>query len=311
MIGALVLGGLFVVLVAAETCPSEATLDGDRTVVRSVERLLEARGVTVGAPNDPPNGCEPLRIHLAVIGRGIRVDRPGGRRIAEDEAQAATIVESWVRRDLTEPLLAGALPPKRPFVPEAPDRASSAELASKPAEGRSFALGLGSAAGVANDGSIWGGLDLSGCVRVSLVCVGGRFRYGFDRGAGGDSKDLETDRQIFDLTAFADVSIDRVGPFTFVLGAGLGLGLSYLERTFDGHRITDDTGGLRVRAQLGARLPLSASWALRLDVEIDYSPFAQQRVFEGLTEDGPNDIPLAAEPHLIGWLVLALELGGF
>ena len=97
--------------------------------------------------------------------------RPEVARTAEDAVEAATIIESWVREDVTAPLLEHVLEPEEARQPVTPDPGPGASATAAPVEPavidpaahpRPFVLGAGAILGLGSDGSTWSGFDVRG-----------------------------------------------------------------------------------------------------------------------------------------------------
>ena len=269
---------------------------------------LQSRGIEL----ERVEGCEMIAVLIEPENRGlsIAIEPSGVRRTANDPVSAATIIESWVREDVTEPLLSRELPPpvREPFPPEEEESRVEVQLQ---APGRRYALGLSGVFGIGGDGSNWWGADLRGCAHLSLVCVGGRAQVSADLGANGQAERLDGDRLLVDLSPTIELPIefDRID-----LSPGVGIGLS-IQRT----NLDEDRGapgvtkklvfGGKVRFQLGLSCWLAPNWSLRLDLAFDWAPFARERIY-GEMPDGTRGAELPGEPEVMGWLRAGLEVGG-
>jgi hypothetical protein len=303
---------------SAGECPAAAVLEGDETLVRTVQARLEARGLA----SEPLLGCDAVRVSLAAHGDQIAMQIAAGEsqpiaRSAHDASEAATIIESWARTDVAAPLLEHELPPRPPLRPAAPDEKSPQQTPTDDApplvEPRPFAIGASAAAGLGSDGSKWFGIDIRGCFLVWRVCLGGRFQPAFELRGAGDFG--QQPRLSLDFMATADLPL--VLDFLEV-APGFGIGQSILrsERTMtnpvDGPPLVveDDTSGFKLRAQLGAGFRVARHWSARLELALDYTPFAERVLRESVVEGEPENIAIEGEVPLTAWLRAGLELGG-
>ena len=288
-------------------CSSGAALAGDAALVGAVADALEQRGLETGGRCPVAVQIDPLdgALALAIEAGGAKVDR-----VAADPREAATIIESWVRDDVTSDLLEHALPEDvRDPIPAEPGEPYEPPKPTVVHEPRPFALSAGGVFGVAADSSTWSGVDIRGCFSVWRLCLGGRFQYSVDLGLGGDAKRLAGSRKLYGIFASADMPLvfDRL---ELLPGIAIGNSVLVTERELAEGEVSDDAGGLRLRGQIGISYRLDERWAARFDAAVDYAPFARKQIFESLVDDGPEDVELAGEPVTVVWLRLALELGG-
>ena len=301
-------------------CTDYVLLDGDPKPVREMGLELEQRGirpVRMKGRDDPRatsgvvDTCVPLVAVLQIEPTGVDVTivAPGTlpvKRALPNAESAATFVESWVRADIAAPLLEGAS--RRPMKPiRPPENSSPREVAETPTppRPRPLAVTLGGIVGLANDGSIWTGAELTGCFRMGWVCVGGRLQYAKDLALSGMAAQLDGTRSAVDVGLLADVPL-RKG--NWELAPGLGVGTT-LFQTRSGSA-NDETGGLRLRGQWSVAWLFSETFELRATAAVDYAPFATEELFESTMEGGPETVPIPGEPKVLGWLRLGFGMRG-
>ncbi|MCC7381009.1 MAG: hypothetical protein IT384_04225 [Deltaproteobacteria bacterium] len=300
---------------ASGGCPTHVLLEGDPSVIERLRPWLIERGILP----DAVEGCGGPSVQLDASGSALALristdGRAGVDRRARDAIEAATIIESWAREDVTEPLLTRsipALPKPRAVLQSAREDDPAGDAPSQPRTPAplSFAVSAGAVVGVGSDASTWSGVDLRGCLDLWVLCLGGRLQYSVDLLRSGTAVRWGAERAALDLSATAELPIS-VGPVELTPGLGIGQGLVFAERDFGPVEVKEDAGGLRVRAQLGASWRLSGRWALRLDAALDLAPFARQELLANRSDPIPEVIRLPGEPSAIGWVRLAVELGG-
>jgi hypothetical protein len=288
------------------SCAAGVTLAGDEDVVASVLPALETRRIATGESR-----C--VRASLAALTDGsIGVEiEDGGRgvlREAENAEGAATIIESWVRRDVTDPLLDRRAPAPELEIVEGPVRPASAqrnEVAPDPdREPRSFALGIGPVFGVGlDDGSTWLGFEASGCARVWRLCAGGRFQYARDLGTGGVATELAASRHLLDGAITVELPL-ALGAFELIPGIGIGASNVRSKRSIGGVPDEEDAWAFRANARAGATYRISDRLSGRLAASFDFVPGGKSRV---VADDG---IEHPGIPAFAAWLRLGLEIGG-
>ncbi|MFN0250408.1 MAG: hypothetical protein ACKV2T_26245 [Kofleriaceae bacterium] len=292
-------------------CKPSAQLKGEHAVVIAIEPMLRARGIdgVVAASTDPAfvaSSCRSVTAEVATLGARIMVwvtDADGRRaqRLTEDTEAAATIIESWARGDLVDPLLdARATLEVGPF-----DTASSSTttsvgtIRSRP---RYLVTGGGDV-GVSGDGALWAGARAQGCGMIGAFCVGGALRYAIDLERSGDTAELGTGRTALALMATGE-RLMRRGPF--VMSLGVGVGLASVTATRDQENELEQASALSARIATAGALELADAWSIRADLVAELAPFARARLGEA---DG-IDRQLAASPKLQTWFGISLAYGG-
>lgn len=253
--------------VPMESCPSAVHLDGDPLVTAPIAEALRRRGIAV----DPPLSCplSLIRVDRRAGGLGIAINQEPAQseRIVSDPAVAAVLIESWIRSDLTDSLLAVPhLPPVPPLPPGPPPPAAAPP-------GPGFTISLLFEVGVDKDAAVWLGGTLHGCAPVGPICLGAIVRIAADVPpmAVGTLRDQ---RLAMDVLASVIWPIRR-GRWTLAPGLGLGAGWLRHEALVDGTSAQDevedrpavlatsaDEGGVRAELRFMAMLRLRAGFQL-------------------------------------------------
>ncbi len=234
----------------AECRPTAVPSGEPSLVLRLTERLI-ASGIATTAMT----GCPAAKVRLEQRGEQIHLEVTDsfgriGRRDVQDVTTAATIVESWTLQETEE----GALP-----ALEQPTTTSDT-----PAPITSFRLprtvtsGLVATAesSVADDGSLWLGATLSGCISIGAVCAGALLRASRDTNTLGSSSDVQHDTS--ELQALATLGGPRrLGSFVVTPSIAFGWGRQQLsEHHLDVHMLPFDmdftSHALRAGAQVAA-----------------------------------------------------------
>lgn len=153
-------------------CAPVVQVDGDPALGAAVRAALQARGVE----SQPIEGCPVTRVslqaadhHIAVL---LRDEVRRAQRLVADRDTAVALIESWVRSDLSAPLLLSTLlpPPVAAAPPTPPIPSPPSSAGPRVSAAVYFDLG-GDVAG-----STWAGANLRGCGRVFRLCIGGGWR---------------------------------------------------------------------------------------------------------------------------------------
>lgn len=304
------------VAAAAPPCKPSARVTGERAIVDAIEAELRERGIAVAAeaPGDAPAfadaACRPVAAEVATGGRRIMVWLADGEdrrieRLTEDVPAAATLIESWARRDLIDPLFAarGVIPIEAAGAADAARLERAAAPAPTAAPQPGYTLAGGADVGVSGDGGLWSGVRAQGCGRIGRICLGGVVRYAFDLERSGDAKTLGTTRSALDVTIAADLPVRR-GAIAIV--PSLGVGVSALTATLPVEEEEEQVVAFHARGALAVGYTLARGWSLRADLALAVAPFARERLGE---PDG-IDRQLAASPKLQAWLGLGAAYGG-
>ncbi|HUS65426.1 MAG TPA: hypothetical protein VMZ28_12830 [Kofleriaceae bacterium] len=318
-------GALLVVLVAwpaavraqPTACRPVARVGGEPALAAAVVPLLEERGVPLAGAAP---ACGVVDAVLTTQDGRVRVtiiDADGAtvERSADDAPAAATAIESFVRSDVSEPLLAARAAPPAPRQTgdhePPPVTAVAAPIAAAPGgAGRAIDVAGAAEVGVTGDGAVWRGARLQGCVRVGRVCAGGLLRVADDSESRGDSADLLTSRMAFELAFLAELPLRAGGRVTLVPGVRAGvLSVTAERETLLQGESEDETYAAHVGAGVAAAVALRGAWSLRADVAVGYSPFPRT-VLGARKRAGEPDERLAGAEQLHAWLGLGLGYGG-
>jgi hypothetical protein len=238
-------------------------LEGEPQLTAQLGQTLLRRSVATQAPA----GCPLLHARLSRSHGGIVVSVHQGRgeseRLVGDLTVAAALIESWVRSDISSPLLlapellaapAAIAPPPPPVaVAVAPRPRFSATVLFEP--------------GVDKDGTAWLGGSLHGCAPVGPLCLGVVLR-------------LAGDLPLALPSGLSDhrVLVDALGSLSWplrwrrlTLSPGLGIGAGWVHHSIrqspPTKRDSDDLAPTAVQAVAndgGLRVELGLRLALRL-----------------------------------------------
>ncbi|GEM_PF-6157607 len=212
-------------------CPPVAVIDGDPIIVKAVSSYLQARGVSTRRVEN----CPVVIANLSVSNKGISIHlaKDSGRidtRLVSDTSTAATLIESWVRSDLTTPLINPQI--SVPLIPQESEPGNGVDtmVPEEPSLDHTensigFAVGLHPGFSVAGDGSFWLSVAATGCIIIGSVCPGTLLRYNVDSGIFGHSKDLHTSRSGIEavITSEYPIHFGRL-----VISPGLGIGTGWI-----------------------------------------------------------------------------------
>lgn len=286
--------GLFALLMTfagnaiATPCPPSARLDGDPEIAAALAEKLEARGI-------PPAGACAAVVAEVVAVEGkylITVVDAWGRKASRHAATldtAASLIESWARADLEEPLLRTA-PEETPAISEAPAEAPPAatppEAPSAPTfvssplpadDDVGFSLRLAAELGSSSDGSGWAGVAAGGCGQIGAFCFGGTARAG--QRFGRDTRRAHGLELLADVTLPISLGALELRPAFGLGGSWRGAGDRECRRgrsgrTCDGLFLEDDGDAvMAAETRLDGSLALSPGFAVELTTSASYAPF--------------------------------------
>lgn len=292
---------LLAVGLLASPAPARAACDPAVRLVGPTElrAALRERLLRRGIPDAVP-GCVAVPVEISREGDALTLTQlqDGTRRQVHDLETAATLVESWLRGDISAPLLDGrtliVTPAGRP--PSTSGRVQFAALAE---------------AAVAVDRSVWLGGALRGCARVHRFCLGATLR------AAGDLAPPATTgytTQRLEVAALAGAALVLPVRGRVVLRPALGVGPGLQWTDLHGDPLAGSAVAWGLRAELGLGLSvrlvkeLAADFALSLGAAYPAAPSsvlvtAYRDVHEG--SDDPRSISLGAGP----WGLLRAGLG--
>lgn len=305
---------------AAGVCSPAVQVEGEPTLSAAVASALQARGVR----SQPVAGCPLTRVrlqlselHIVVL---LRDEVRHAQRVVADRETAVALIESWVRSDLSAPLLlSSVLPPAAGLAP--PESPPAAAAPTETATARASAAVYFEAGGDVS-GSPWLGANLRGCGYLFRFCIGGGWRTLSQ--VGNESRDGRRIATEFLALLALPLSIGRVQ-----LSPSLGLGVSWLHSAArivveDSHAsleeppsstassspssvaVSADQGQLQAELRLELAIPLSPSWSLSLATAFDatLSRAAAPLVAVPVVKDGAqsSDIVQLSTPPWGLWL---------
>lgn len=292
---------------AAPACPIAAQLEGEAALTTAVAQALRSHGIAT----QPPAGCPQTFIRVARTPRGLVVsihqELAETERVVGDPAVAAALIESWMRSDLTDPLLVAPelLEPPASLVPPPPVPPPPVP---PPRPGTRFTVSLLFEAGIDKDAASWLGGSLSGCAPVGPICLGAIVRGAANFPATGVGTYLD-ERLAVDVLASVSWPLRR-GRWVVAPGLGLGAGWlrhraspvatseSELEDTGDS-AVVGSEGGMRAELRLLAMLRLRAGWMLTGSVALD----------SAFLDETTTQLPAGTGLPVAPWLMLRGGLG--
>jgi hypothetical protein len=292
---------------APAPCVPGIELSAEEPLYGEIGRALERRGLSLGGAS----ACGVVR--ASALGHGtlilVEIEDPSGRtsaRTVSSPETVASLIESWVRLDLTAPAIA-PLPKIERSESLAPET-THLEASPQPSASRAYAWAIGAAGvgAVANNGNFWSGIAASGCVTFGDVCVGALARY-LGEQTGGDVGQ-EAHRRIWEALASVEL------PFTkgdFTLRPGIGFGLAQMHTSYEAPgpdtpnkpetRNAYDGLGVRITPQIAVSGRLQSSLTLDVALAFEVAPFAN-------AGDPPADPTQARPPEPWCWVGASLGL---
>ena len=284
---------------AAETCRPAIELAGDAALVAEVSEILGARGVSLSVEQ-----CGAIRAHVDRRGNaiGIVIDQPDGtqlERVVGETKTAATVIESFVRMDVGDPLLATRALPSEPPSPirdrvDPPDPAPQMLRAARGVHLLSAFEGS-----YASDHTSWIGAHIGVCVMFGPVCGAARLRFASVADGPGVWKE-QLERRSTELLFGIDVPF-AVG--TLTLSPGFAAGLGQMHTRGEMKEMRAETGGVRADVHVTLTIPL---WR-RLAIDVFSAADLTQ---ETRVEWDASIAPLPDEPRLLVRFGIGLRYGG-
>jgi hypothetical protein len=256
--------------------------------------------------------------------------RTGQRRVASSRT-AASLIESWVRSDLSAPILQGALsdqtPKMRtPIVPERneadDEQRASMEVA---ADGRPiprFSIVASAEGLVDNKGGFWVGAEVGAWIQVGSLYLGPTARF-LTLSRTDNQLDFVPDGKVFEAKLDAELPL-HLGPVMVRPGVGLGGASSSMhwehrrhgpaqsgalqesspaEGMFD-HESKSIAVAPRADLHVLLTVPVSDSFGLAVRLSADFAPFAGPQLVE------QNGYERPAEPWFMTGLGVGVSWGG-
>jgi len=281
------------ILLARGTAAGECVrLQGDAA---GIGELLSERGIrssdTCALVVTIERLDEQLVLHIARD--GSLVDR-----VAADARTAATVIESFVREDIGDALLAAraAPPPPAPAV-QHEDRVVAISSPPSPAR-RGVQLFGELESSYGNDRTGWVGAHVGACVMLGPVCAAARIRHA--EVVGGPEVWDQTSRRSAEVLLGIDVPF---GLGRMLLSPGFAAGMGVMHTRGETHDMRVETGGLRADVHATLSLPLWRKLALDIFAAADLTQ-------EAHVEWGPEMVPLPPEPRLLLRLGAGLRYEG-
>ncbi len=248
-IGAVIVSGS----ASARTCPPSATLSAPMPELREA---LARRGVA-----DPAPGCPSIAVRVEAGAAGLRVAQGEGPfQPVPDVDTAALLIETWVRADLIDPLLAARRGPPPPPV-------------------RPITLDVGIDGAATNDIGSWIGARVEGCIALGWICPGVRLRGLYDPGLTGQSAAKDVWRVGLGAMATGDILLGD-------LRLGIGVGVDVV-RTDGQAGVEDASGAPLFEARIGYAVPIAETWAIEASLAGDLALWPRR----AQNDLGDQDLP--------------------
>lgn len=199
------------------SCGPQVQIVGDPGLHKSLAEALSRRAI---ATTVQP-GCPTLRAEVSGKGGLVKLvlqeDVPREERLVADVATAVALIETWLRSDISAPLLSAMLaPPQAELPPPLPP-----PLSMPRGEPRAM-VDLAPEVGIDLKAVSWFGGRLRGCLSVGRLCLGATLHM------AGDLSRLVSD-EVLQQRLSGDLIVDAelplsVGRFSFAPGIGVGAG---------------------------------------------------------------------------------------
>ncbi len=289
---------------SASTCTPVAIVDGDAEVAEAVRGVLLKNGIGTA----PREDCPTVKawVTRSESGISLRIEdalgRRSERRVVGPDA-AAAIIESWVRGDLSLPLI---MPPSAGAARKSPsnDGETPNDKEPPPPVAR---IDMGAEISGGFEGSIWFGGKLAGCYVLGPTCLGLLTRIAADSGLLGDSERMDTHRIFFALLVTVGFPV-QLHRFTVLPAVGIGAGWLKTSRYAQVLDIDEDapeedsqlyweqfietaSWELVIEGQLYGALDIGRGFSLLFGVAVDVLPLADTSPFEH------DEYLLAGEPR--------------
>jgi len=264
----------------AEDCRATAVLEGDATLVDSIDGALRRRGVATRATEDCP--AAKARIDRQGTAIAVSVVDPAGRksqRVLADADAAASLIESWARQDLNAALLLGFVVADAPVATESVMR--DAPVRVTPRVHDPFTLAVAGESSIDfRDGTQWLGARATACVRLGPVCAGAMGRL--------LSADSRSSADVLGLVSLP-IAISQRG--ALVLGVAAGGGWFSADYAEAEAMMTKTTTGLRLDGHASFAYLLGRHVSLHVGLSIGGSPSAPYVIDPGGDQPLTNHEP--------------------
>lgn len=304
-------------------CGPAVQVEGEPALRERVAAVLRGRGVEGTARE----GCPVTRVRLQGRDGAIAVvlvdEARRANRTVADADTAISLIESWVRSDLSAPLLAALMGPAMDAVPGGGAGASAAAAAGPSPARILFSAGIEGGGDVVGNG--WLGASVRGCGRVWRLCLGAA-----GRAAGDFGNESVGGRHIaIEFLALAAVPL-RVGPVWLTPSFGFGVAwLRYLAKfavatTADGDVDSEqdgvaagtqiitksaDQGRLQTEVRLEVALPLRRSLALCAALSLDAALTGHSPLLVQVPSPGGATGTMGVELTPVPWGTVLGQLG--
>lgn len=252
----------------AAPCSPVVNLLGDPGLVTRVGQALRQRGISLGqgAP-----GCPVLRASVSATSDDtprLRVttieEVQRTEHVVVDSGTAATLIESWARRDLSAPLLTALLAPPRDLPPAPPPPSGPAPR---------YLVGALFETAVSSQPNAWFGASAHACARLGRVCFGALARGAAELAQTRSGQTVR--RSGADVLATLSAPLALSPRWRLLPSAGLGAG--FTATTVVSPSINDQAGNGGLRAALQLLLGVRLLRDLSLDLGLSASAaFLQQ-----------------------------------
>ena len=288
---------------AAESCWPGVELSGDADTVAAVGELLSTRGVALAATEC---GAVRARIERTDARLVIAVEQTDGTRVertAGEPQTAATVIESFTRSDVGDPLLATRAVPADPPPPRVRDTAPPPAQSQMLRAARGVHLLGAFETSYASDGTTWMGMHLGVCVMLGPVCAAARLR-----GSGVTDRPErwknQVERRSVDLLVGFDI------PFAlrrWTLSPGIAAGIGQLHTRTQDRAMSIDAG----RACADFHVTLSIPIYKRLSIDVfGAADLMQVTEIEEVHLMSGEAIDLPDEPRFLLRAGVGLRYGG-
>lgn len=202
------------------SCSPQVQIAGDAALRSALAEALGRRAIRT----DVIRGCPSLRAEVTRQGPLVRVvlqeDVPREERLVADLHTVVALIETWLRSDISAPLLSALLLPPELAAP--PAAAAIAPPSPPPAHRLQVRAELLPEVGIDLRAAPWLGGALRGCLQAGPVCLGALWRMAGSLPAV-DGEGTRRQRMIADVLVTAEWPL-RSGRLTFAPGIGLGAG---------------------------------------------------------------------------------------
>lgn len=240
-------------------CQPAAVPIGDPALVQTLSERLAASGITT----TPLAGCPAVRVNVERRGQQVHLrvvdayQRLGEREV-RDVATAAAIIESWTLQEIEQ----GS---PRVVTEQAPAVTTTAPIVPTGAIA-SMWIGASGRSSIGDDGSIWLGGAISGCMRLGWSCVGASVGFASETAAVEDVTSGTHRSLAIDAMATLDVP-RRLGGFLASPGISAGYGWNRIQQQhLDMHSMPLSSSHANHSLRAGAHVVISRPFGRRIAI---------------------------------------------